>query len=73
MIHQISIRDLNTLGNQLPRGNMKKDIQAFVLKAVEVKLSHLPFNDEIEGDARIIKAIKAAIIIEKNSNLKNKR
>ncbi len=72
MIHQVLIRDLNTLGNQLPQGSMKKDVQAFVLNAVKVKLSHLPFDDEFEGDNQILKGIEAAKILEKEAN-KGKR
>ena len=68
MIHQITIRDLNTFGNQLPKNSpVRKDIHKSVLEAIESKIKYLFLDDEDEVDIHLLKAIAAAKILEKKT------
>ena len=61
MIHKISIRDLNTLGNQLPKDVIfKKQIQDLVLEAVDMKRTHILFDDSNEVDSLVLEGILLA-------------
>ena len=74
MKHKITIRDLNTYGNQLPKNNpIRKDIHAAVLDAVKAKVSCIYLDNEDEIDIHLLNGIAAAKILEKESNKKTKR
>ncbi len=73
MKHKITIRALNTLGNQLPQHSpVRKIIHEQVLEAVEAKVSHILLDDEDEVDIALLKGLEGAKILEKKSN-KTKR
>ena len=69
MKHKVLVRDLNTLGNQLPKHSLfRRDVHAMVLRAVEVGESHLILDDEVEVGAVMIKGIPLAKMQEQNHN-----
>ncbi len=68
MIHKITIRELNTLGNQLPQNNpIRKIIHLQVLEAVDAKVPYILLDDKDEVDIALLKGIKGAKILEKES------
>ncbi len=73
MIHKISIRDLNTLANQLPKNvPFKKIIQDMVLEAVAKKQTHILFDDQDKVDAIILEGLPLAKTQEKLQNQKQR-
>ena len=75
MIHRISIRDLNTLGNLLPKDvSFKEPIQNMVLEAVAAKQTYILFDDNDKVDSIILEGIRLAKIQEHtNNNTRNRR
>lgn len=69
MLHTITIRELNTLGNQLPATSKnKKAIQEAVLAAVEVGLPYLVFDDTDDCDAILLRGVAIAKAKEQSDN-----
>lgn len=69
MIHKITIRELNTIGNQLPQNSsVRKTIHDQVLEAINAKISYILLNDEDKIDLHLIKMVAASKALEKESN-----
>ncbi len=68
MIHKITIRELNTLANQLPQNSpVRKNIHTSVLEAIDTKVSYIFLDDEKVFDKHLLNGIAAAKILEKES------
>ncbi len=67
MMHKITIRELNTLANQLPQNNpVKKIIHMQVLEAIEAKVPYILLDDKDEVDIALLKGIEGSKILERD-------
>lgn len=73
MIHRVLVRDLNTLGNLLPKDSLiKKSIHYLVLSAVEKKKMYVELDDTNKAQAFLLKGIPLAKTEEKKNNFRKK-
>ena len=69
MIHQVRVRDLNSLANQLARGSyLKEKLQATVREAVEAGIQSIDFDDEKADNKGLIKLVADAVSNERSAN-----
>lgn len=69
MIHQVLVRDLNSLANQLVQGSfLQKKLQKTVLDAVDLGLGTLDFDDEKRENKQLLQLIADAVSKERSVN-----